>query len=92
MAVIIQSGNTTANVVTTITFDTYYPKIEIINRGDTDLWIRADGTNPTVAGDECDIIPAHSYKDNIVNKNDANTIIKIISSAAIGYTVEGVII
>lgn len=89
MAVLIQSGTTTANTVSTVTFSTYYPHVEIVNRGASELWFRVDGTDPTIAGDECDVIPAYSYKDTINNKNLSNTVISLLSTSAVSFTVLG---
>lgn len=89
-ATIIKSGTTTANTVATVTFATYYPKVEVVNRGSTELWLRTDGVNPTIGGDDCEVIPAASFKDTIINYTVTNTEVRLISSSAVAYTVEGI--
>jgi hypothetical protein len=50
-----------ASVVTTTTLDTgFYSKIELVNRGDYDVYVRLDGTNPTVEGADTILLPARS--------------------------------
>lgn len=49
-----------AATATTVTLTGYYKSLEVINLGDTAIYARTDGTNPTVKGDECDVIPPNS--------------------------------
>lgn len=90
MALEITSGTTVANTVSHIVFAPYYQRIEIVNRGTTELWFRVDGVDPTVSGDECDVVPGDSYKDNILNLNAAGTDIRLISTGVVDYTVSGI--
>jgi len=90
MAVMVRSGNLTANVVSTINFSNYYPRIAILNRGSDDIWVRADSINPTVGGDDSFVIPSYSWKDNIINSSGTSTEIRLISASAISFTVEGI--
>lgn len=95
MAQKVTSGLTTANVVKQVTFATWYNSIEIINRGSTTLWVRADGVDPTVAGDECHFLPSQGiiYLPNGTPRPDviagvtSNCDIRMISTAACEYTV-----
>jgi hypothetical protein len=91
MAQRIKSGATTANVVSTVTFSTWYNAIEVLNSGGFDLWIRTDGVDPIISGDDCIIIPAQTWRDTIPNDqvSASNTIVKMISSTATNFTVEG---
>lgn len=95
MAIRATSGTTVANVVSTVTFANWYSAIRVTNRGSTELWVRTDATNPTAAGDECDVVPANS---SVVVSNKkpepdqgagitSNTDVRIISTAAVTFTV-----
>lgn len=90
MAIAITSGTTVAGIVSQVLFTTYYQRIEIVNRGNTELWYRVDGTDPTVAGDECNVVPGKSNQDNILNLNAAGTDVRMISTGVIDFTVSGV--
>lgn len=84
------SGTTVSNVVSTITFSTWYPYVEITNSGAVDLWVRTDGTAPTVSGDDCTYVPFQTWKSDILNRGTgSNTVVKIISSGVTTFTVEG---
>jgi hypothetical protein len=93
----IISGTTTANVVTDIVFPTWYQGIEIVNRGSSDMWARADGVDPTIAGANCIYIPSQSYVDfsnpKVVTAPadgvTSNTEIRLITGSACAYTVSG---
>lgn len=61
------------------------------------MWVRFDGVDPTIAGDECFFVPANSYisVNNPVKPPEialgltASTTVKIITATASNYTVEG---
>lgn len=91
-ATYIHSGSTTANTVSDITFVQWHSTIEIVNSGNVDMWARVDGTNPTIAGDDCIYIPAFSYvtiynleptSSSTVNFTD----VRVISSGVTNFTV-----
>ena len=91
MAVVIQSGTLTAGEVTTVTFTTYYPHVEVLNRGNDDIWVRLDGTTPTVLGDDTYVIPSLSWKDDLINSGTSGeTIVELISNSSVAFTVEGI--
>jgi hypothetical protein len=91
MAQRIKSGVTVASTVTTVTFSTWYNAIEVLNSGGFDIWMRTDGIDPTISGDDCILIPSQTWKDTIPNDQipASNTIVKMISATATNYTVEG---
>lgn len=97
MAVHITSGTTVANVVSTVTFANWYGGIEIDNRSTFDIWATVDGTTPTIAGDECLYIGPNSFitvhNGELVPEPasgvTSNTTVKLISSGAAAYTVNG---
>lgn len=99
MAIRATSGTTAANAVSTVTFANWYSQIRVTNRGATELWVRTDGVNPTVAasvgGDECDVVLPNS---SVVVSNKkvepdqgagitSNTVVGVISTAAVAFTV-----
>ena len=85
--------------MTTVTLDQPYESITVINRSATtdEIWFRLDGTNPTVAGDDCYLVgPSKSVTvqgdtaiaETITGANTGSTI-KLISGTTPTFTVEG---
>lgn len=96
MAQNITSGTTVGGVVSTVTFNTWYAEIGIINRSNGDMWATVNGVNPTIAGDDCLFVPALGFI-NVINHNippepalgtTSNCVIKMITAASANYTVE----
>lgn len=96
MALHITSGTTVGGAVTTVTFTNWYHNIEVLNRSTGDMWVRFDGIDPTIAGDECFFVAASGYIQ-AVNPNTppepalgttSNTVVKIITAANANYTVQ----
>lgn len=95
MATHISSGTTVATVVSTITFTNWYHNIEVVNRSTGDMWFRADGVDPTIAGDDCFFVAAQSSLDVLNPKlppepaiaQTSNTQVRIITAANANYTV-----
>lgn len=75
-----------ATVVDTVNFNAEWGSIRVFNRGMVDIYVRLDGTAPTVAGDECYVIPAGTAEDIITGA--AISLIKLISSGIPAYSVE----
>jgi hypothetical protein len=96
VAIHITSGVTVGNTVSTITFANWYHNIEIVNRSSTDMWVRVDGVDPTVGGDECFFVPAQSFIDVVNGKLPpepalgltSNTIVKLITATAANFTLQ----
>lgn len=96
MATRISSGTTVGNAVTTVTFTNWYHNATVINRSSGDMWVRLDGIDPTVAGDDCFFVPAMSSLDTVNPKappspalgTTSNTVVKIITGANATYTVQ----
>lgn len=96
MAIHITSGTTVGNAVTTVTFASWYHNIEVINRSSGDMWVRFDGVDPTIAGDECFFVAAQTFLDAVNPKlppepaigQTSNTVVKIITATAANYTVQ----
>lgn len=83
-----QTVNLTANVVSTVTFNTWYASIEVVNTNTTAVWIRTDLTNPSIGGTNSIIVPGQSW---INTSNDAlgsnNTQVRILSPVSQTVTV-----
>lgn len=77
---------TTANVVDTVVLEDASGGFDIINLGPSHLYITINGVNPTVAGDNFDIIPAGSAQ--FYGDSDRRLpVIKLISATATTYSV-----
>lgn len=96
MALHITSGTTVGGAVTTVTFTNWYRNITVINRGSEEMWARFDSVNPTLAGDECFLIPAMSSLGAVnpqvppqpASGTTSNTVIKLITNGAVNYSVQ----
>lgn len=77
-----------ATVADTINFDAAWSSVMVINRGSSDIYYRADGTVPTVMGDDCLVIPSGEERALNCTPPDVNTVIKLISNGIPGYSLE----
>lgn len=87
----IVSATLTATTVDTITLDVDYTRVEIVNRtGDAEIWVTIDGTDPTVTGNDCDVLPT-AIGSLILDAPAIGkpTAVKLISSGTPSYTVKG---
>lgn len=84
------SGTLTPDTVATVTITPVDSTgIEIINRSASGtIWYRADGTAPTVAGDDCHPVLGARQVDNPFTVDARTVVIKLISTSALDYTVE----
>lgn len=86
----VRSGTLTPNVVTQVTFPLGYGAVEIMNTGSIELWVRMDGVNPTVGGDDSIIVPAMTYA--VINnpKPTSNTTdVRMVAYSTTEYSVSG---
>ena len=83
MAQRVTSGVTASNVVEQVTFATWYNEIEIVNRVAVPLWVRVDGVNPNVAGDECDYLPVQGIIVLAIVKQQPDVIAGVLSNCDI---------
>lgn len=96
MAIHATSGTTVGGSVTTVTFSNWYHSITVINRGSEEMWARFDNVNPTLAGDECFLIPAQSSLGAINPQRPpepaigftSNTIVKLFTTGNVNYSVQ----
>lgn len=83
-----QSGTLTAGQAATVTITDAYPSVLVINRSGTGaIWVTLDGSTPTVAGANC--YPVLGSRSFGIDPGSRPTVVKLISSAALDYTVEG---
>lgn len=101
LTVNVRSGSTVANTVLDLSHANYFPTVSIINRSTAaspvDLWVRMDGTVPTVAGDNCYLVPANSTRrftnhqppsEPAIGYSSSTTNVQVISSTICAYSVE----
>lgn len=61
--------------------------VNVYNVGLTDMYVRFDGTNPTVTGDDAFRVDASGWR-RLVNPTPYTSQVKLISAAGMGYSVE----
>lgn len=89
-AVFSHHGTLSASTVDTVDLvDGAYPVL-VTNRGIADIYVRFDGTDPTVGGDNTFIVPAGVTKQFQVTAplGAADRTCKLISSSTPAYSVE----
>lgn len=73
------------NVVDVINLTMHSRSVEVINRGDFDIYFTANGPVPTVGGDDCDIVPVGTALQ--VYSSQDETIVRLVSIGEVEYTV-----
>lgn len=94
----VTSGTLVAATVSTVTFTNYYSGVRVTNRGTGDIFVRLDKTDPTVGGDDCDVVPANTsvvlYNplpvDDVAAGTNPGTDVRLISSGTPAFTVAGI--
>lgn len=84
----------TANTVDVITLDIDYKSVEIVSRdGAGEIYVTVDtSVVPTVAGLNCDVLPAAVSSITLDATGYASpTIVRLISSSAVAYSVKGLL-
>jgi len=77
----IQHATLVANTVTTLTFTTNGGRVEVLNAdGAADVYFRTDGTNPTVGGTNCHLVPAAVNSLEVADETTDNTNVRLISA------------
>jgi hypothetical protein len=96
MAQRAESGTLVANEVTTIKFPQYFWNLVVVNRSlNQEIWVRTDGQNPEVAGDDCfPVLPQSqqafsngNLSQEPVVRVGGGTQVSLISSSTPAYTV-----
>ncbi len=87
-----KSATLTISTVDTVTITAAFASpggIEVINRSQTGtIWVRFDGAAPTVGGDDCHPVLGTRFFENPWAVYSTNAGVKLISDAALAYTVE----
>lgn len=86
----IKSGTLTGGAVTTVSITHHNNAVEVVNRTQTGaIWVRVDGTNPTVAGDDCYVVLG-ARRIPVPGPDITAADVRLISADALDYTVEAV--
>lgn len=86
----IKHGTLVAATVTTVDLDDNVSAAEVVNvDGAAAIYFRVDGTNPTVAGDNCQVLPAAVGAALVVATPHAVEA-RLISSGTPKYCVRGI--
>lgn len=88
-ATIAKHATLTAGLVDTVTFDREVQTVEILNRGASELYFTTDGSTPVVNGDNNYVVLAGSALkvSNDGTWDDRMTVVKLVSSVGIAYSV-----
>lgn len=83
-----RSGTLVAATVATVQIQAWTYGVNVINRtAGQEIWVRLDGTDPTVGGNDCFLVlGARNFP---VDLKSGNVTVKLISSGTPNYTVEG---
>lgn len=77
-----------AGTVTTVTLDPIYvSQVEVMNRGDAEVWVRLDGTNPAVEAEDSVVVPAKSFL--VLPVSGSPVTVKLISTGTPKVSVRG---
>lgn len=86
----IKHGTLTANQVAEVTLNDAVGSIEVMVVGNPHpIYFRVDGTDPTVKGDNCEVIPA-AVGAALAVDTPTQVRLKMISTGAVDYCVRGV--
>jgi hypothetical protein len=88
----IKHGTLTPNTVASVALDSNFGAVEVLNRdGLFEIFVLMDSgaTDPTVAGDDTECLPAAIGSIEVASLAEGSTTIKLISSGAAKYTVKG---
>lgn len=85
----IKHGTLSAATVATVDIDDNVSSVEVINvDGASPIYFRLDGQNPTVAGDDCEVVPAATGAALKVDA-PATVEVRLISAGTPKYCVRG---
>ena len=77
-----------ANTVDTVTLDPLASAVEVINRdGTAEIYFTVDGANPTVGGDDTQVLLAGIGSLEIGSPAIGSTVVKLISAGTPKYSV-----
>lgn len=82
----------TASTVDTVTFTgTDVAELDIVTDGTAAIYVRFDGTNPTVGGTPCHLVPAVAGVWSYAPRTAGATVVKLISTGTPKYSVAKVV-
>lgn len=88
MAVKVKHATTVANAVSTVNYAFDTGQVAVYNfDGTENLFVRVDGTDPTIEGDDSYAVPVGSRRV-ITVETDGNTVVKAISAGVVKFEVE----
>ncbi len=77
----VQHATLVANTVTQLTFTTNGARVEVLNvDGTAEVYFRTDGTNPTVGGTNCHLLPATVNSCEAADESTGDTVVRLISA------------
>lgn len=83
-----KSGTLTGGAVTTVLISNHNNAVEVVNRAQTGaIWVRVDGVDPTVAGDDCYVVLG-ARRIPVSGPDITDAEVRLISDANLAYTVE----
>jgi hypothetical protein len=86
-----QTVTLAANTVATLTLPTAFLLVEVMNvTGTAEVYFRFDGTDPTVGGDGCQVLPAAIGSVELRPETVTPTVVKLVSSGTPKVSVRGV--
>jgi len=83
----VKHATLAASTVDTVNLSHPDVKVNVFNRGSSDIYVTLDGTTPTVAGDNTFIVPANTARRFGLGVY-AVAAVKLISASTPPYTVE----
>lgn len=83
--VVSKHATLVASTEDTVTLAQDAPRVEIINRGSVDIYVRVDGQTVVLGADDTEIVPASSTL--VVETPGTQTVVRLISSSATPYSV-----
>lgn len=89
-----QHATLVASTVTTLTFDSDFARVEVLNvTGSAAVYFSVDGSTPTVAGTGFHVVPATigALEVPTPENTGGNTVVKLISAGTPGVSVRGVV-
>jgi hypothetical protein len=89
MQTAVRHGALTANTVATVALPIDADTVEVVNRGDADIFFTINGTVPTVDGNDVEIVTAGTALE-IDRRAAGNVTVKLVSTGTPDYTVRGV--
>lgn len=92
MAASPQHVTLVAATVATLTFDEDFPEVEVMNvTGTSPVYFRFDGTNPTVGGAGCHVVPAIAGTTvRRKPRTSGATVVKLISAGTPSVSARGI--